>query len=890
MASTDKISPVRLTDDHPTIVQQDAGSDDAAISLDDIIITEQLAHRPSRPADHEAENKALVGLASELAESPRTILQNLVESALKLCNADSAGISIFEQADGKEIFRWHATAGAFASYRGGTMPRSFSPCGTVLDRNAPLLMAEPARYYPDIRAIHPRVYEVLLIPFYQGATPMGTVWVVSHSPEKLFQAEDARLVTSLCKLAAAGVGVLSNLSAVESANEMLRNEAMERARAETARRETEEHHRFATEAGRTGSWYVRLDTMECILSPMMKELMGFAPGTTNISAEQWRQRVVPEDHAGLEAAIMASIAHDAPFNFEFRIALEDGSQRWLFSHGGVARDAAGKAVRLHGASVDISARQRADERDRQAGAEAIARAEANAKFRTFFDQGTYFAGVMTLDGTVIEANRLCLEACGFTRDQIIGKKFWHCGWWNRSPALVEMIREGSMQAAAGRLFRRETTYFIADGSERVVDLTLAPVTDDAGRVLFVAPSGIDITDKKRMADERERLLDAERAARAEAEEANRAKDKFLAVLSHELRTPLSPVVMTIPEMEIDPDMPFKFREDLTMVRQNIDLEVKLIDDLLDLSRITTGKLRLQMQPVRVHELLRHALHNSLSDTSGKRLNVHHEFNAGNDRMTADPARLQQVFWNLIRNAVKFSAEGGTITVRTWNPQGDGQLNVEVRDNGIGIEADLLPRIFDAFEQGDARMTHQFGGLGLGLAIAKAVVEMHGGTIAAASDGPKKGATFTVMLDAVSANSAERQRTDTPRCLAAAPPQAPRRVLLVEDHPDTARTMARLLTRSGFAVMTAGSVASALKIAAAESFDVVVSDIGLPDASGYELMRQIRDRYGIKGIALSGYGMEEDMRKSREAGFVDHVVKPVNVAELEAIIRRVTSAG
>jgi two-component system CheB/CheR fusion protein len=214
--------------------------------------------------------------------------------------------------------------------------------------------------------------------------------------------------------------------------------------------------------------------------------------------------------------------------------------------------------------------------------------------------------------------------------------------------------------------------------------------------------------------------------------------------------------------------------------------------------------------------------------------------------------------------------------------------IEVKDSGVGIPPEVLPRIFDAFEQGEQRMMRQFGGLGLGLAIARAVVEMHGGTISAASDGRDQGATFIVRLDAA---APARKTTDAP---AAGPQAAVRvdparsRVLLVEDHPDTARTLARLLTLSGYEVQTAHSVASALQLADTEPFDVVVSDIGLPDATGYELMEQVRDRFGIKGIALSGYGMEEDMRKSRKAGFVEHVLKPVNVSQLSAVIRRVVS--
>jgi CheY-like chemotaxis protein len=317
--------------------------------------------------------------------------------------------------------------------------------------------------------------------------------------------------------------------------------------------------------------------------------------------------------------------------------------------------------------------------------------------------------------------------------------------------------------------------------------------------------------------------------------------------------------------------------------------VKLIDDLLDLSRVTSGKLRLQMQPVRAHDLLRHVVRSSLSETAGKRLSVRHDLGATNDRLTADPARLQQVFWNLLRNAVKFTPEGGDVVVRTSNDGDGGQLLIEVRDSGVGIPAEVLPRVFDAFEQGEQRMTRQFGGLGLGLAIAKAVVEMHGGMIGAASAGPGRGATFTVRLNTVAAGQATRRPApDRPE---AGPADAARsRVLLVEDHPDTARTLARLLVMAGYDVRATHSVASALQLAAAEPFDVIVSDIGLPDATGYELMQEVRDRYGLKGIALSGYGMEEDMRKSREAGFVEHVIKPINVAQLSAVIRRVVSGS
>jgi two-component system CheB/CheR fusion protein len=275
-----------------------------------------------------------------------------------------------------------------------------------------------------------------------------------------------------------------------------------------------------------------------------------------------------------------------------------------------------------------------------------------------------------------------------------------------------------------------------------------------------------------------------------------------------------------------------------------------------------------------------------ADMLAKRLQLVFDLRASEDHVVADPARLQQVFWNLLKNAIKFTPEQGRVAIRTRNAE-PGRIEVEVKDSGAGIAPDVLPRIFDAFEQGDPTVTRQFGGLGLGLAISKAIVDMHGGVIRAESGGERRGATFTVRLDTTATAA-------TPRPVRAGPGGALKpvssRVLLVEDHRDTANVLAKLLARHGYRVRIAHSVASALEIAAAEEFDVVVSDIGLPDATGYELMQQLRDLYGAKGIALSGFGMEEDMQRSREAGFLDHVVKPVDAAQLEAALRRVTTVN
>jgi PAS domain S-box-containing protein len=393
----------------------------------------------------------------------------------------------------------------------------------------------------------------------------------------------------------------------------------------------------------------------------------------------------------------------------------------------------------------------------------------------------------------------------------------------------------------------------------------------------------DITGRKTLERQRELLLSQEEALRKEAQAAVRAKDHFLAALSHELRTPLSPVVLTVAAMESDPDLPARFRKSMAMIRRNVALETRLIDDLLDLNRVTSGKMHLHLQPTHMHAALKQAIQTCASETSAKNLNIQLDLQADNDLVNADPARLQQTFWNLLRNAAKFTPEGGSIFIRTEN--GAGTTRLEVRDTGVGIEPELLPKVFDAFEQGDIKVTRQFGGLGLGLAICKAIVDIHGGTIRAQSDGPGTGATFTVELPV--AFAAEQE------VVAAQPPDRNSgakhlHVLLVEDHSDTREVLAKLLHASNYAVKTASSVEAALQLAATERFDVVVSDLGLPDGTGYDLMKQLRERHGIKGIALSGYGMDQDQRRSREAGFLDHVVKPVNISQLMTVIQGIVS--
>ncbi len=382
---------------------------------------------------------------------------------------------------------------------------------------------------------------------------------------------------------------------------------------------------------------------------------------------------------------------------------------------------------------------------------------------------------------------------------------------------------------------------------------------------------------EREAEERERRILAE-SARAEAEEANAAKDRFLAMLSHELRTPLSPILHAVSLIE-EADCPDSIKEHIGTIQRNVRLEARLIDDLLDLARIRNGKLRLDLQPVDVHEVLRHSFEICRADLTASQVQVVERLEAPLSHVRGDASRLQQVFWNLLTNAAKFSPEGSVIEVRTYAASPAGRIGIDVIDQGVGIAPEKLRSIFDAFEQGAQRSQ---AGLGLGLAICKALVEMHSGDISAHSEGLSQGARFTIHLPETSA-------TATPNGVTVNEPvsRPGLRLLVVEDHRDTLSTLERLLTRRGYIVRTAGSIAESLEVAREYEFDVLVSDIGLPDGRGTELLQQMSTLRGKRppSIAMSGFGMEEDLERSRQAGFAEHLTKPVEFPSLhQAIVR------
>src|SRR4051794_28943154 len=356
---------------------------------------------------------------------------------------------------------------------------------------------------------------------------------------------------------------------------------------------------------------------------------------------------------------------------------------------------------------------------------------------------------------------------------------------------------------------------------------------------------------------------------------NLAKDEFLAMLSHELRTPLTPVLASALELENEPDVRPDVRESLQMIRRNVELEARLIDDLLDLTRIDRGKVQLNFEIVDAHTLLQNALEICRPEIDRKHLRPSLNLSAKRVHMRADPARLQQIFWNLINNAVKFTPPNGQITITTTNDSGE-KLCVEIADTGMGIEPEALPKIFDAFEQGGRT---QSGGLGLGLAISKTLVEAHRGTITAQSPGRNSGSTFALVFPTCEKVEAQIAPAQLPTFAE----RQPMRILLVEDHEDTNRSLTSLLRRRGYQVKSALTFQSALELSAKEEFDVLISDLGLPDGSGIDLIQKLASKPPL-GIALTGFGMEQDIRRSREAGFHHHLVKPIDLNKLDSLIQ------
>ena len=396
------------------------------------------------------------------------------------------------------------------------------------------------------------------------------------------------------------------------------------------------------------------------------------------------------------------------------------------------------------------------------------------------------------------------------------------------------------------------------------DLTLA---EDLGRL-----AGLAIENARLYRTAQDEIAD-QKKAEADLAAASQAKDRFLAMLSHELRTPLTPVLAAVEALQSE-RIPEELRPWFAIIQRNVELEARLIDDLLDLTRVSKGKLQLRLEVVDVHMLIPQVLAIYREELRNKKIHLVSHLEAEQTLVKGDPARLQQILWNLIKNAIKFTPESGTITIRTQD-LANHHISIQVQDTGIGIEPDMLERIFEEFEQAGEPGTTA-GGLGLGLTISKRLAEAQGGTILAESEGKGKGSTFTLELAATNEAPAKPHKSADQKPRTVGPK---RTILLVDDHVDTSKAIRMLLERQGYEIVAAYSAAEALRTIKDTPVDLIISDIGMPDESGHEMLPKLRKFSSAPAIALSGFGSDEDIQRSYEAGFQEHMTKPVKLHAL-----------
>lgn len=709
-----------------------------------------------------------------------------------------------------------------------------------------------------------------------------------------------------------------------------------RARARELAR-SEERFRLVSEAVPSLLWSTDAGGNPDYLNDRWYEYTGQTPETA--LGEGWLDALHPEDRDRVFQVWERSVKSGETYEISYRLRSAEGDHRWFLARAVPLKDREGRISRWYGSSTDIHeqvitaqalqeesvvtdqlysvARALSTEQDLSTVVQLITDAGTRISRAQF---GAFFYNVENEGG----ASYTLYALSGVPREHF--EKF-------PMPRATELFGptfrgEGVIRAADIRLdprFGRNAPHHgMPAGHLPVVSYLAVPVISRSGEVLgglFFGHAEPGVFTER---DERALLGIAAQAAvamdaakthrsllhsRALAEGASLAKDQFLAALSHELRTPLTPIIAILSSLREDPELPPSLAEQLEIIERNAELEARLIDDLLDLTRVVTGKLELRPEVMTAGAVIADALRTCQVESRSKGLRLvqdatTEELMAG-ALLHADRARLTQVLCNLLKNAIKFTPPGGAITLRGHLSPASGTEGqpsqpaaiIEVEDTGAGISPELLPRIFEAFEQGGRATTRRFGGLGLGLAISKAIVEAHGGRLEAFSSGPDEGSLFRLTLP-MAAGQEALANAPAPRFTAPGETVAssrPLRVLFVEDHADTAATVTLLLERTGYLVRHAGSVAEALGIAgemmAEGGIDLVMSDIGLPDGSGLDLMRALKVQHGsLPGIALSGYGMETDLEESRDAGFTTHLIKPVPIAILRRTILEVTAGG
>ena len=600
-----------------------------------------------------------------------------------------------------------------------------------------------------------------------------------------------------------------------------------------------------------------------------------------------------------------------PVDVDELVPLADGTERIWHSRKTPHRDARGRVVGLLGVSRDVTDQRRAWQRlrglyDAVASLSEVASVEELG--RVTLQQGLVALGASAGSLALLAEGGDTLEMVGMVGYPSDSIERWRTFPLAAAVPLAETVRRGApiyIDSSEQRLraypeletLRAE----VGTRSSACLPLVIGGRTVGALGLSFESEAAFSREDRDFMlslsrqcsqALDRIRLFEGERRAREEAERASLMKDEFLATLSHELRTPLNAILGWATLLIDQASANAALTKGLVTIQRNARAQTKIIEDLLDMSRIINGNVRLDLQPCDLVQVLKEAVESIRPTAEAKGIRLHAVLTAAPATMTGDPARLQQVFWNLLTNAVKFTSRGGEVRVSL--ARANSHLEITVADTGDGIDAAFLPYVFDRFRQADGGITRRHGGLGLGLAIAKQLVELHGGSIDVKSPGVGRGATFTAELpfELVRRDSEidglERSITDAPPSQAEPPKDRAQlmglRILVVDDEPDALALLEELLCARGAVVRCAASSPQAMECIALEAPDVIVSDIGLPGEDGYELLRRIRERHPeLPSVALTAYASPDDRLRAMRAGFQAHLTKPLDAAKLVAIL-------
>ncbi|MEA5448776.1 ATP-binding protein [Leptolyngbya sp. CCNP1308] len=661
--------------------------------------------------------------------------------------------------------------------------------------------------------------------------------------------------------------------------------------AEGALRKSEEQLRLAQRGAGAGLWDWDMVANRVTWSEEYYHLYGLAP-TVMPSYKNWLAAISPLDRPHVEQKTREAIEQGENLKVSFRIAHPENGRRWIMVRGQTFYNEAGQPMRMTGIAINVTEQKRFEQA--LIGSEAIAHTQAEELAALMETTPAAIWIAHDADCQRMTANRTAHE---LMRTQSQGGLIAAPSRDERSP-LFKQCRQGQeiepqdlpMEKAirTGQEVTDEIEFVYPDGTVRTIYGKVVPLRGADGQVRGAIAGFAEITALKESERDREQLLQRERIAREEAEQANRLKDQFLAVLSHELRSPLNPILGWAKLLQTRSFDTAKTAQALATIERNALLQTQLVDDLLDLAKILRGKLHLNPVPVHLATVVESALETVKTAAATKTIAVNLDLDP-TVRVAGDAARLQQIVGNLLSNAIKFTPSGGQINVTLGSV--DDQANLEVSDTGIGISADFLPYLFESFRQEDISITRRHGGLGLGLAIVRQLVDIHGGTIAARSPGEGQGATFSVRIPKL----AEKTNADS---VAALPRPALDlsgiRVFSVDDSADTREFLTVLLGQYGADVITAGSATEALDTLKTLHPDVLISDIGMPDMDGYRLIRQVRalppDQGGkIPAIALTAYARDEDQQQSLDSGYQRHLTKPLDLEKLVQAVVELTQA-